>query len=539
MAEVVLRIDFDGDGTFEKTMTAGGTLECLEGACCLDDGTCSVVTEAECFATGGSWNGPASTCDPSPCCEPIRDWVYNPATNHYYRLTDRCYYGTVDGGAGCPDSSGIYDKSCYRPTWIEAEAEAQAISPDAHLVTVNDQAENDWIVATFGGDQEFWIGFTDHSLFSSINHVCCTGPGWWNDMGNDPGFYPHHPDLPLRAIIESPSPVNPTAGGALQFDGTDFALVPHDASLSFDDQSSATIEMWLMVTETPAVFHLLGKRIACAGGPDANYQIARDENLGFHAGLGCGTPLGSGGPIDLPQNEWHHVALTSTPSECKIYLDGIPMNSVPRGPETYPNTAALRIGTSGGCVGMRGLVDEVRIWNIARTPEEISSNYACQVSPQSAGLVGYWRFDEDVSSQYVLDSSSEGNDGTLGSSDSPGTDDPVRVASGAPLTCGLTGVPQTPESIPDFLLHAPRPNPSTGHTELRFALQPGGHAQLHIYDVTGSLVRRVVDGWLDPGEHMFVWDGRREDGRQVSAGVYLARLVSKERTESRKFVRLR
>ena len=52
---------------------------------------------------------------------------------------------------------------------------------------------------------------------------------------------------------------------------------------------------------------------------------------------------------------------------------------------------------------------------------------------QEPGLVGYWRLNEALLSQNVLDSSTSGNDGFLGSSASPGPDNPERVVSTVPL----------------------------------------------------------------------------------------------------------
>ena len=44
-------------------------------------------------------------------------------------------------------------------TWHDAEAFAQ--SQNAHLVAINDAAENAWLTGTFGGGELFWIGLTD------------------------------------------------------------------------------------------------------------------------------------------------------------------------------------------------------------------------------------------------------------------------------------------------------------------------------------------------------------------------------------------
>ncbi|MFO5474227.1 MAG: lectin-like protein, partial [Dolichospermum sp.] len=44
-------------------------------------------------------------------------------------------------------------------TWQQAQTQAQSLG--GNLVTINNQAEQDWLVTTFGGSEQLWIGFTD------------------------------------------------------------------------------------------------------------------------------------------------------------------------------------------------------------------------------------------------------------------------------------------------------------------------------------------------------------------------------------------
>jgi len=60
-------------------------------------------------------------------------WIKSPVNNHYYRLTDQ------------------------NSNWTDAQIEAEACG--GNLVTINDQPENDWILATFGQQSNRWIGF--------------------------------------------------------------------------------------------------------------------------------------------------------------------------------------------------------------------------------------------------------------------------------------------------------------------------------------------------------------------------------------------
>jgi len=77
------------------------------------------------------------------------------------------------------------------------------------------------------------------------------------------------------------------------------------------------------------------------------------------------------------------------------------------------NIGGFRIGTSPPNTNFfNGFIDEVRIWDTARTPTEISDNAWNQLTGAESGLVGYWKFNEN-SGTVATDSSPSGNDGTL------------------------------------------------------------------------------------------------------------------------------
>jgi hypothetical protein len=86
---------------------------------------------------------PASVAD-DPC---PGGWTTNPANGHEYRLTVGYYWGISD------------TSTRTLPDWWDAEAEAVACG--GHLVTVNDENEDQWLMDTFGTWDAFWIGFTD------------------------------------------------------------------------------------------------------------------------------------------------------------------------------------------------------------------------------------------------------------------------------------------------------------------------------------------------------------------------------------------
>lgn len=68
-----------------------------------------------------------------------------------------------------------------------------------------------------------------------------------------------------------------------------------------------------------------------------------------------------------------------------------------------------------------------------RTYEEIRENYNGQIDTTTPGLVGYWKFKGNTNSQEIRDSSTKGNHGVRGNSNSAASDDLTRQVSPVPL----------------------------------------------------------------------------------------------------------
>ncbi|MCA9754037.1 MAG: hypothetical protein KC591_17695, partial [Gemmatimonadetes bacterium] len=97
-----------------------------------------------------------------------------------------------------------------------------------------------------------------------------------------------------------------------------------------------------------------------------------------------------------------------------------------------------------------------------------------------------------------------------------------------------------PEGAVPFALAAPRPNPFRGSTALAFSLPRESDVRLAVFDVSGRLVRRLIDGErLPAGPHERRWDGTDEVGRTAAPGVYYYRLQSGEYSDSRRMLLLR
>jgi hypothetical protein len=83
------------------------------------------------------------------------------------------------------------------------------------------------------------------------------------------------------------------------------------------------------------------------------------------------------------------------------------------------------------------------------------------------------------------------------------------------------------------------PNPFAAATTIRYVMPAARAAKLQVFDISGRLVRTLVDGAAPAGANVVRWDGRDGGGEVLSSGVYFFRLDDGDRTVTRKAVLLR
>ena len=84
------------------------------------------------------------------------------------------------------------------------------------------------------------------------------------------------------------------------------------------------------------------------------------------------------------------------------------------------------------------------------------------------------------------------------------------------------------------------PNPFNPETTISFDLDDHAIVSLHIYDVTGQVVRDLISGQnFSAGRYEQLWDGKDNSGLTVGSGLYLYRIQSEKFTAMRKMVLLK
>ncbi|MFH0990594.1 MAG: T9SS type A sorting domain-containing protein [bacterium] len=95
-------------------------------------------------------------------------------------------------------------------------------------------------------------------------------------------------------------------------------------------------------------------------------------------------------------------------------------------------------------------------------------------------------------------------------------------------------------SVPsDFVLYQNYPNPFNPETLISISLSKQGVVALRIYDLRGVLVKELMQREQPAGHYTIRWDGKDTQSRNVASGVYIAQLVSRGRTQSRKLLLVR
>lgn len=97
----------------------------------------------------------------------------------------------------------------------------------------------------------------------------------------------------------------------------------------------------------------------------------------------------------------------------------------------------------------------------------------------------------------------------------------------------VSGIGDDRHVLTEALFQGASPNPMARSARLTFLMPAPGPVTLSLYDVTGRLVRQLVDRVTDAGEQSVSWDGTGDDGAPVAAGVYWARFAGGGETITR------
>ncbi len=283
-----------------------------------------------------------------------------------------------------------------------------------------------------------------------------------------------------------------------------YVLLPYQEFMNSDNY---TLSCWMQYTAEPNWGYLFW-----ADGDfwtpeveDRHIDVWLNPNQGEGGGVDCilhtvddgdvrvatnGDELGFG-PMD---GDWHQVTVTLEDNSLfSVYIDGIlAADSLAEADIVYNEGDDMYLGARPNdadaltSVKLVGLMDRVRIWDQVLTPDQI--DYLFKM---------------------------EGPDG------------------------GSVMVEQQVESPQQYALSANYPNPFNPVTTINYTLQKPEQVKIEVFDVLGHRIQTLVSGVKSAGEHTVQWNGTDSEGNPVASGVYLYRLSSNSRIESRKMMLLK
>jgi hypothetical protein len=235
-------------------------------------------------------------------------------------------------------------------------------------------------------------------------------------------------------------------------------------------------------------------------GHDGGEIVMRvDGQTGKHEGtqIWCGSYDGADHMVqsysftDQELNTWMHVVGTysSDNQAWTLYLNGEWVNALTDPVGAVSVTRPWAIGARASVDGtypserhFEGWIDDVRIYNVALTEDEVKALYQetlTTVEKQSAAEPATFALDQNY------------------------------------------------------------PNPFNPQTRIDYQVPKAASVNISVYNIMGQLVTTLVDEVKPPGYYSVSWNATDQNGSRVCSGVYIARMVSNNHSMTRKLVLLK
>lgn len=189
--------------------------------------------------------------------------------------------------------------------------------------------------------------------------------------------------------------VSAQAQTALQFDGsTSYVEIPYAAA---NNTAQFTVEFWARLDGGAGTFRAPLSNRNDSPLKGYNFYARTDNTWSFTGGRGVPVWESLPGPA-VVINQWTHLAATYDGTWYRFYVNGV-LEGSPHQADFSPNTASpMRFG-AGNTESTTpnyyfpGAIDEVRIWDYARSSSQINDNKYVNLAVPQTGLVSYYQFD--------------------------------------------------------------------------------------------------------------------------------------------------
>jgi hypothetical protein len=188
-------------------------------------------------------------------------------------------------------------------------------------------------------------------------------------------------------------------------------------------------------------------------------------------------------PFDFKPGQWYRLAGTDDGSTARLFVDGVEIESDALSGAIQIDQSELLIGRGEPSYSkgeyFDGALDDIRIWNVARSPDEIRAAMNTPPRGNEPGLVACWNFNNRTTD----DQSGHGNRGVL--------------TGQAQIVGSFQIVSASPESPPNRPKEKPQVKPKTAVEKRLETLED---LWRHLSDIYPALEYKGITGhtWIEP-----------------------------------------
>ncbi|MCD6066043.1 MAG: C-terminal target protein [Bacteroidetes bacterium] len=280
------------------------------------------------------------------------------------------FSGTIDfdPGAGTVNLTAAGNNDIFIVSFTAAgdlvwAKQQGSTSADYGYGITTDASQNVYVTGTFNGT----VDFDDGSGITNLTSLGGAGDMYIQKIGFPPG-------------------------AALNFDGADDKVtVPANTAFNF---TTGTVECWFNSAGSADNESVACMRTAVSNTRWSIHVNESTNEVGIYNGVTyLSVPAGAINP-----NTWYHLACVMTPGNTTFYLNGILAGSVNAGIVTSFTGIPVCIGSVNDVSfpneNFTGTIDEVRIWNTARTSCEINTYKNCEIASTATGLIANYHFNQ-------------------------------------------------------------------------------------------------------------------------------------------------
>lgn len=179
--------------------------------------------------------------------------------------------------------------------------------------------------------------------------------------------------------------------------------ISDSAQSGLDITGDLTLEFWMNPATSPGNFELVGKYSESANQRSYGLQYLINDGastLSFTLSSNCTTEVQANWLLFFTPGAWHHLAVVYSASagRAELFVGGVSQGIRTGLPTSLCNGGAeFSVGQRENSRYFNGLLDDIRVWNLARAQSQILADMSKQIACNATGLVAYWRMNSDSS----------------------------------------------------------------------------------------------------------------------------------------------